>query len=94
MDTSFNGPIVARSIGGKIYNGPGKNHDVFGRLTQDGVITIIGRTEDRVWLNIKCGQDNNFEGWVLASDVDMSCDRKVYQHHDTLQQKDLEELMQ
>ena len=49
-----------------------------GRLTQDGAINIVGRTEDRIWLNIKCGGDNKFEGWVLASDVDMSCDRKVY----------------
>ena len=49
-----------------------------GRLTQDGAINIVGRTEDRIWLNIKCGADNTFEGWVLASDVDMSCDRKVY----------------
>lgn len=48
-------------------------------------MTIIGRTEDRAWLSIKCGQYNNFEGWVLASEVDMTCDRKVYEHHDVLQ---------
>ena len=84
MDVSFNGPIVGRSIGGKIYNGPGKHHDELGRVQQDGAVTIIGRTEDRVWLSIKCGQDNNFEGWVLASEVDMTSDRKVYEHHDVL----------
>jgi hypothetical protein len=33
MDMQFQGPLAARSIGGKIYNGPGKNHDVMGRLT-------------------------------------------------------------
>lgn len=84
MDMSFIGPIVGRSIGGKIYNGPGKNHDVLGRLQQDGAVTINGRTEDRIWLSIKCGDSLNFEGWVLASEVDMTCDRKVYEHHDAL----------
>jgi hypothetical protein len=55
MDVSFQGPIVGRSIGGKIYNGPGKHHDELGRIQQDGAVTIMGRTEDRAWLSIKCG---------------------------------------
>lgn len=32
MDVYFTGPIVGRSIGGKIYNGPGKHHDELGRV--------------------------------------------------------------
>ena len=32
MDVSFTGPIVGRSIGGKIYNGPGKHHDELGTV--------------------------------------------------------------
>jgi hypothetical protein len=32
MDVTFHGPIVGRSIGGKIYNGPGKHHDELGRV--------------------------------------------------------------
>ena len=83
LDIKFNGPINGRSIGGKIYNGPGKNHDVLGKVQKDGVVSIVGRTEDRIWLSVKCG--DNFEGWVLASEVDLNCDRKIYRHHDTIQ---------
>lgn len=82
MDASFIGPILGRSLGGKIYNGPGKNHDVLGKLQKDGTVTINGRTEDRVWLSIKCG--DKIEGWVLASEVDLNFERKVYKHHDTI----------
>jgi len=32
MDVTFHGPIIGRSIGGKIYNGPGKHHDELGRI--------------------------------------------------------------
>jgi hypothetical protein len=80
MDSTFQGPIVGRSLGGKIYNGPGKNHDVLGKLQKDGAITILGRTDDRVWLSVK--GEANFEGWVLASEVDLSYNRTLYQHHD------------
>lgn len=85
LDMKFNGPINGRSLGGKIYNGPGKNHDVLGKVQKDGVVSIVGRTEDRIWLSVKCG--DNFEGWVLASEVDLNCDRKIYQHHDTIQKE-------
>jgi uncharacterized protein YgiM (DUF1202 family) len=67
-------------LGGTIYNGPGKNHDVLGKLEKGGIMVINGRTEDRVWLSVKCV--DNIEGWVLASQVDLTLDRKVYVHHD------------
>lgn len=52
MDSSFAGPILGRSIGGKIFNGPGPNHEVLGKVEKDGLVTINGRTEDRVWLSV------------------------------------------
>lgn len=44
---------------------------------------IVARTEDRVWLSVVCG--DGIEGWVLASEVDLSTDRKVYMQHDSIQ---------
>lgn len=82
MDCTFQGPMAGRSLGGTIYNGPGHNHDVLGKLQRDGVVTIVGRTEDRVWLSVKC--QDNIEGWALASEIDFTHDRKVYQQHDTI----------
>lgn len=86
MDSTFVGPIVGRSVGGKIYNGPGKNHDILGKVEKDGLVTLTGRTEDRVWLQITCGGPKTpTEGWVLASDVDLNFERISYALHDTLQ---------
>jgi len=76
MDSTFVGPIIGRSVGGKIYNGPGKNHDILGKVEKDGLVTLTGRTEDRVWLQISCGGPKTpIEGWVLASDVDLNFER-------------------
>ena len=85
MDSTFVGPIVGRSVGGKIYNGPGKNHDILGKVEKDGLVTLTGRTDDRVWLQITCGGAKTpTEGWVLASEVDLNFERKSYALHDTL----------
>ncbi len=86
MDSTFVGPIVGRSIGGKIYNGPGKNHDILGKVEKDGLVTLTGRTEDRVWISITCGgPKQHTEGWVMASEVDLNFERKSYAQHDDLQ---------
>ena len=83
LDANFKGPISGRSLGGKIYNGPGKNHDELGKIEKDGAVQILARTEDRVWLSVKCGE--TIEGWVLASEVDLTFNRKVYKQHDETQ---------
>ena len=82
FDSQFKEPIQGRSLGSKIYNGPGKNHDVLGKVQKDGIVLILGRTQDRAWLNIRCGE--NTDGWVLSSDVDFNCERKFYKHYDTI----------
>ena len=35
LDPTFKTPYQARSLSCKVYNGPGKNHDVLGKIEKD-----------------------------------------------------------
>ncbi len=44
MDSSFIGPIQARTLGSNVYSGPGINHQFIGKLEKNGIITVTAKT--------------------------------------------------
>eukprot|EP00347_Sterkiella_histriomuscorum_P015755 403355803 len=79
LDQNFKGPIQGRVLGCELYNGPGHNHDLLGKLEKDGIVQILARTEDQVWVQVKLLQQ---VGWVLASNVDFLANREIYKPYD------------
>jgi len=49
---TFPKPLFARSLGSKVFSGPGLNHQVLGKLTKDGVVTIKGQNWNGTWLRV------------------------------------------
>jgi uncharacterized protein YgiM (DUF1202 family) len=47
-------PLQFRALGCWVYSGPGVNHDVLGKVEKDGIINVVGQSDDGVWALIKC----------------------------------------
>lgn len=55
------------------------NHDKLGKVEKDGIIQVLSRTADKIWLQISC---DYIQGWTLASSVDIITDRVLYTKYD------------
>jgi uncharacterized protein YgiM (DUF1202 family) len=55
------------------------NHEKKGKVEKNGIVTIIGRSTDQVWVQVKTSE---FIGWIISSNVDIVVDRQMYKSVD------------
>ena len=56
--------VVANTSALRVRAGPGLDYPVLDRLENNTTVTILGRTEDTLWVHVQAGQAR--EGWVSA----------------------------
>lgn len=64
------GTVSATTL--RVRQGPGTDTTQAGRVTEGGVVTILGRNQDGTWLAICCAADTNARGWVSAQFVTLN----------------------